>query len=72
MTTEYGQGLAQIEETLRAVHELGMQTVWLWPNVDAGSDQVSKGIRLYRERRSRTNIHFYINFAVEEVTRVVD
>ena len=72
VTTEYGQGLAQIEETLSAVHRLGMQTVWLWPNVDAGSDQVSKGIRLYRERKQPTNIHFYINFAVEDYARLIN
>ena len=72
VTTEYGQGLAQIEETLSAVHQLGMQTVWLWPNVDAGSDQVSKGIRLYRERKQPTNIHFYINFAVEDYARLIN
>jgi UDP-hydrolysing UDP-N-acetyl-D-glucosamine 2-epimerase len=72
VTTEYGQGLAQIEETLTAVHRLGMQTVWLWPNVDAGSDQVSKGIRLYRERKQPTNIHFYINFAVEDYARLIN
>ena len=24
----------------------GMQVLWLWPNVDAGSDDVSNGIEL--------------------------
>ena len=48
VTTEYGQGLAQIEETLAAVAATGMQTAWLWPNVDAGSDQVSNGLRRFR------------------------
>ncbi|MGH8121120.1 MAG: UDP-N-acetylglucosamine 2-epimerase, partial [Gammaproteobacteria bacterium] len=37
VTTEYGHGLAQINETLKAVDSIGrqgMQVVWLWPNVD--------------------------------------
>ena len=42
---------------------IGMQTAWLWPNVDAGSDDVSKGIRRFREKHQPENIHFYINFA---------
>lgn len=72
VTTEYGQGLAQIEETLKAIHHLGVQTVWLWPNVDAGSDQVSKGIRLFREQKKPDNIHFYINFSVEDYARLIN
>jgi len=72
VTTEYGQGLAQIEETLEAVASLNMQTAWLWPNVDAGSDDVSKGLRRFREKRNPENIHFYINFAVEDYARLIN
>ena len=39
-----------------------MQVVWLWPNVDAGSDQISKGIRTFRELNATPNMHFYRNF----------
>ena len=45
VTTEYGKGFDQINETIRAIEEVNMQTVWLWPNVDAGSDDISKGLR---------------------------
>jgi UDP-hydrolysing UDP-N-acetyl-D-glucosamine 2-epimerase len=72
VTTEYGQGLQQIEETLNAVHKIGMQTAWLWPNVDAGSDDVSKGIRRFREIHQPKKIHFYINFAVEDYARLIN
>lgn len=72
VTTEYGQGLAQIEETLEAVARLDMQTAWLWPNVDAGSDDVSKGLRRFREKRNPDKIHFYINFAVEDYARLIN
>lgn len=69
VTTEYGSGLAQIQETLEAVHpvaQAGMQVVWLWPNVDAGSDEISKGIRRFRELNATPNMHFYRNFSPEE------
>jgi UDP-hydrolysing UDP-N-acetyl-D-glucosamine 2-epimerase len=72
VTTEYGQGLDQINETLNAVHRLGMQTAWLWPNVDAGSDDISKGIRRFREKNHPEKIHFYINFAVEDYARLIN
>jgi UDP-hydrolysing UDP-N-acetyl-D-glucosamine 2-epimerase len=72
VTTEYGRGLEQINETLAAVTALGMQTVWLWPNVDAGSDDISKGLRMYREKHRPTNLHFYRNFAVEDYARLID
>jgi UDP-hydrolysing UDP-N-acetyl-D-glucosamine 2-epimerase len=72
VTTEYGQGLAHIEETLEAVSRIGMQTAWLWPNVDAGSDDVSKGIRRFRENRKPEKMHFYINFAIEDYARLLN
>jgi UDP-hydrolysing UDP-N-acetyl-D-glucosamine 2-epimerase len=72
VTTEYGHGLEQINETLSAVHRLGMQTAWLWPNVDAGSDDISKGIRRFREKHHPEKIHFYINFAVEDYARLIN
>src|SRR3989344_7985099 len=43
VTTEYGQGLKQITETLAAINHLKMQTIILWPNIDAGSDENFKG-----------------------------
>ena len=72
VTTEYGRGLQQINETLRAVHRLDMQTAWLWPNVDAGSDDVSKGLRMFREREKPKKVHFYINFEVEDYARLMN
>ncbi len=66
VTTEYGEGFQQINETLQAVNKLNIQTVWLWPNVDAGSDDISKGIRMFRERHRSSPIHYYRNFSPED------
>ena len=69
VTSEYGSGFKQIQETLNAAHEVsktGMQIVWLWPNVDAGSDDISKGIRTFRETEEAKNMHFYRNFTPED------
>ena len=72
VTTEYGSGYDQISATLEAVRKIDMQTVWLWPNVDAGSDDVSKGLRMYREENPDANVHFYRNFPAEEYARLIN
>lgn len=71
VTTEYGSGFAQISETLQAIKSLRMPTVWLWPNVDAGSDDISKGLRVFRERENPDYIHFYRHFSVEDYARLI-
>ncbi len=72
VTTEYGEGFEQINETLEAVVAYGLQAAWLWPNVDAGSDDVSKGLRMYRESHNPEGIHFYRNFSVEDYARLIN
>jgi UDP-hydrolysing UDP-N-acetyl-D-glucosamine 2-epimerase len=71
VTTEYGSGLEQIRQTLQAVRKAGLQTVWLWPNVDAGSDDVSKGLRMAREKGEAQNVRFYRNFTPEDYARLI-
>lgn len=71
VTTEYGSGFAQISETLQAIKVLRMPTVWLWPNVDAGSDDISKGLRVFREHENPDYIHFYRHFSVEDYARLI-
>lgn len=72
VTTEYGSGFSQITSTLNAVMETGVQAAWLWPNIDAGSDDVSKGLRAFREGRPDAPIHFYRNFGVEDYARLIN
>ena len=71
VTTEFGQGFAQISATLEACRRIDMQTVWLWPNVDAGSDDISKGLRMYREKEQPDNMHFFRNFSPEDYVRLL-
>jgi UDP-hydrolysing UDP-N-acetyl-D-glucosamine 2-epimerase len=71
VTTEYGSGFDQINKTLQAVRSIHMQTVWLWPNVDAGSDDISKGLRMFRENENPDYVHFYRHFSVEDYARLI-
>ena len=71
VTTEYEQARTQVMETLHAVKEIGLPAFWFWPNVDAGSDGTSKGIRVFRENEHPTNIHFFRNMESEDFLRLV-
>jgi len=71
VTTEYGRGEHQIHETLMALYELKMPTIMLWPNADAGSEDVSRGMRKFREHYRHDYIRFYKNFPVETYMRLM-
>lgn len=61
VTTEYEDTRHQIQQTIDVVNEMGIPTLWFWPNVDAGSDGISKGIRVFREQHRPKHIHFFKN-----------
>ncbi len=61
VTTEYARAKEDVQKTLEIVHELGLPTFWFWPNVDAGSDGTSNGIRSFRESVNPPNIRFFKN-----------
>lgn len=71
VTTEYDQARQHIIETLHAVRDLGMPAFWFWPNVDAGSDGTSNGIRTFREVEPVHQIHFFKNMLPEDFLRLI-
>ncbi|WP_435415259.1 UDP-N-acetylglucosamine 2-epimerase [Polaribacter aestuariivivens] len=71
VTTEYASARKDVEQTLKAVHELGIPTFWFWPNVDAGSDGTSGGIRAFREIYKPNNIHFFKNMEPEDFLKLL-
>lgn len=72
VTTEYGEGERQITATLEAVHEVDLPAIVLWPNADAGSDDVARGIRKWRERKLDKHMHFFKNLPVETYIRLME
>ena len=61
VTNEYFDSRKNIEITLKAISELKITTLWFWPNIDAGSDGTSSGIRAFRESNELENVHFFKN-----------
>ncbi len=71
VTTEYELARQQVEETLYAVKDFGLPVLWFWPNVDAGSDGTSKGIRVFREKEQPANFHLFRNMFPEDFLRLL-
>ncbi len=72
VTTEYGNGEFQIESTLKAIRNINLPAIVLWPNADAGSDEIAKGIRKWREKGLGNNMHFFKNLPVEVYIKLMN
>ncbi|HMY74083.1 MAG TPA: UDP-N-acetylglucosamine 2-epimerase, partial [Blastocatellia bacterium] len=70
-TTEYGGERAQMEAVLEALRQLAMQTVLLWPNIDAGSDHISKAIRSFRVNHQPSWLRNLTNLSPENYLKVL-
>lgn len=65
VTTEYSENYANAQQTISAIRDLKMPTVWIWPNMDAGSDGISKAIREFREQYDSDYIQFFKSAPIE-------
>lgn len=70
-TTEYGGERRQMEEILEALREIEMQSILLWPNIDAGSDHVTKAIRVFRDHVKPDWLRTLINLSPENYLKVL-
>jgi UDP-hydrolysing UDP-N-acetyl-D-glucosamine 2-epimerase len=71
VTTEYEESRCHVIETLHVARDYGIPTLWFWPNVDAGSDGTSNGIRSFRESEQPSNIHWFKNMAPTDFLRLL-
>jgi UDP-N-acetylglucosamine 2-epimerase len=71
VTNEYQHSRKHINETLNAIKEIGFPVLWFWPNVDAGADGTSSGIRTFREENKNLDIHFFKNMEGEDFLRLL-
>ncbi len=71
VTTEYSDARRHVLMTLESITELGIPTFWFWPNVDAGSDGTSNGIRTFREQHNPKNIRFLKNMEPDDFLRLL-
>ena len=55
-----------IKNLISAINETKIPTIWLWPNIDAGSDIISKELRKFREKNLDNKIKFIKNLEIED------
>lgn len=65
VTTEYGANRDHMEATLNAAANIAMPTLLLWPNSDAGSNEVSRAVRIYREKNEAGWLHAFKDLPVD-------
>jgi UDP-hydrolysing UDP-N-acetyl-D-glucosamine 2-epimerase len=67
VTTE-ADNRRHLETTLRAVGAVGLQTIWFWPNPDAGTAEMAETIRHFREHHEAAteNMRFITNVPGDE------
>lgn len=61
VTTEFGSERLKVEQLVQALHQLAHPTLWIWPNIDAGADDISKALRVYREHADAHWLHLVKN-----------
>lgn len=59
--TSEADNMQNVLKTLEAVSDVGVQALWFWPNPDAGTDEISGGIRRFREKTPTPHIRFVID-----------
>ena len=71
VTTQFGESQTQIEITLAAVEAVDMPALIFWPNVDAGSDSISRGIRKFREQGRGGKFHYFKNMQPQDFLKLI-
>lgn len=71
VTTEYDAAKKDVTKTLEVIDAMDIPTFWFWPNVDAGADGTSNGIRSYREKNNPKHIRFFKNMEPDDFLRLL-
>ena len=65
VTSEFEASTKNYEKTVNAILKLknnNIKIVWLWPNSDAGSDEISGFIRKFREKKIKNKYKIYYKY----------
>lgn len=71
VTTEFGANRKYAENLLNVLQDINIQSIMLWPNADAGSDEISKAIRTFRESKKPEWLSLFINLPFQLYTQLM-
>lgn len=70
VTTEYSTIDTQIDKLIKAMKIISQTTtyqfIWLWPNIDSGSEKISSKLRIFREHNKKIKLRLMINLSPED------
>ncbi len=72
VTTEYEKTKEHILETIKAISKIDLNCIWLWPNIDSGSDIISKQLRISREKKLLNKVLFIKNIKPEDFLHLIN
>lgn len=65
VTTHYTNSADEIYEFLNALQKVSIQTILLWPNIDAGSNEIGKSIRHFKDQTNCDWLRVVTNYDPE-------
>ncbi len=71
VTSEHTDGPTQVARTAEAVVASDLPALWFWPNLDAGSDGVSRTLREWRDGGRLPGVRFIQNVPPEDFIRLL-
>ncbi|MCW5745896.1 MAG: UDP-N-acetylglucosamine 2-epimerase (hydrolyzing) [Alphaproteobacteria bacterium] len=71
VTNEHEDGPTQTARTAEAIAATGLPALWFWPNLDAGSDGVSRTLREWRDGGRLPRVCFIQNVPPEDFIRLL-
>lgn len=61
-----------VENTISAIKRINLQTIYLWPNIDGGSNVISKYLRsVEQDLKDNEIINFYKNFKNDDYYKII-
>ena len=72
VTTEFDNIQFQTKIILDCINSINIPVIILWPNADAGSSDIAKIMRIYREKGLLKKAHFYKNLPTDIYIRLMD
>ncbi len=70
-TIYYDQNKMLAKEICSALKKINSQVIWIWPNIDAGSDLISQYLSEFRDKNKHLKFNFYKHFKQEDYLRLI-
>lgn len=71
LTTDKENSFKNTTTLLNIINKINIPTIWFWPNVDSGSEGVSKALRVFREKNKDLTIKFLKNMEPKDFLKLL-